>query len=143
MLLILLAVFSGMPGSERLFQICSLVVLISIVIHGASPMLLARFSKKVDTEEPPLAPEVPKEARALPVIEPAPEVGRQSVTLEELDQLQETGDEVVILDARTERSRDTSESQAEGSVRLVPENVVAQARQLNLPKEAWLIVYCA
>jgi NhaP-type Na+/H+ or K+/H+ antiporter len=143
LLLILLAVFAGMPGSDRLFQICSLVVLISIVIHGASPMLLARFSEKVDTEEPPIAPEAPKESRSLPVIESPLAVGTQSITLEELDHLQNSGEQVIIVDARTERSRETSESQAKGSVRLVPENVVVQARQLNLPKEAWLIVYCA
>ena len=144
LLLILLAVFSGMPGSDRLFQICSLVVLISIVIHGASPMLLARFTKKGETEEPaPQAPEAPKESRALPVIESPLAVGTQSISLEELDHLQNSGEQVIIVDARTERSRDTSESQAKGSVRLVPENVVMQARQLNLPKEAWLIIYCA
>ena len=144
LLLILLAVFSGMPGSERLFQICSLVVLISIVIHGASPMLLARFTKKNGTEgEAPTPPEAPKESRALPVIESPLAVGTQSISLEELDHLQNSGEQVIIVDARTERSRDTSESQATGSVRLVPENVVGQARQLNLPKEAWLIIYCA
>ena len=143
LLLILLAVFAGMPGSERLFQICSLVVLISIVIHGASPMLLARFGNNVKTEEPPSTPEAPKEPRALPVIESPLAVGTQSITLEELDHLQISGEKVILLDARTDRSRDTSESHAKGSVRLAPENVVMQARQLNLPKEAWLIVYCA
>ena len=144
LLLILLAVFAGMPGSDRLFQICSLVVLISIVIHGASPMLLTRFSEKADTEEqPPQAPEAPKESRALPVIESPLAVGTQSISLEELDHLQNSGEQVIIVDARTDRSRETSESHAKGSVRLVPENVVAQARQLNLPKEAWLIIYCA
>ncbi len=65
----MLAVFAGMPGSERLFQLCSLIVLISVVIHGASPMLLTRFSKKVETEEPPQPPEPPRESRTLPVID--------------------------------------------------------------------------
>ncbi len=69
--------------------------------------------------------------------------GNQSITLEELDRLQKSGDRVILLDVRTERSRDTSDSQAEGSIRLVPENVVGQARELALPKEAWLIAYCA
>jgi rhodanese-related sulfurtransferase len=49
----------------------------------------------------------------------------------------------VLLDVRTERSRDTSDFQATGSVRMPPENVVIQAKDLKLPKEAWLIVYCA
>lgn len=144
LLLVLLAVFAGLPGSDRLFAICSLIVLISVVIHGASPMLLARFSKNVETEEPPTPPaEAIKELRSLPVVESSQSVGTQSISLEELDQLQKSGEPVVILDSRTDRSRDTSDSQAEGSVRLPPENVGIQARKLNLPKEAWLVVYCA
>ena len=143
LLLILLAVFAGLPGSDRLFAICSLIVLISVVIHGAAPMLLTRFSKKVETEGPPAPSEIPKESRSLPIVESPQSVGAQSVTLEELDQLQQSGDEVVILDVRTDRSRDTSDQQAQGSVRMPPENVVAQARERKLPKEAWLIAYCA
>lgn len=142
LLLVLLPVFAGVPGSDRLFRICALIVLISVVIHGASPMLLTRISRKRESEEPP-APEPPKEPRSLPVVEPLREVGTQTITLEELDQLQKSGDKVILLDVRTERSRDTSDFQARGSVRMPPENVVAQARELDLPKEAWLIAYCA
>ena len=46
LLLILLPVFAGLPGSEQLFAICSLVVLVSIVLHGGSPMLLARAARR-------------------------------------------------------------------------------------------------
>ena len=46
LLLILLPVFAGLPGSEQLFAICSLVVLVSVVLHGGSPMLLARAARK-------------------------------------------------------------------------------------------------
>lgn len=46
LLLILLPVFAGLPGSDRLFSICSLVVLVSVVLHGGSPMLLARAARK-------------------------------------------------------------------------------------------------
>jgi len=126
-----------------------LIVMISIVIHGASPMLLTRFGPKTEPVEPPSPPppqplpEAAREFRSLPVMEPAPSLGTQSITLEELDQLQKSGDPVVLLDVRTERSRDTSDFQATGSVRMVPENVAIQAKDLKLPKEAWLIAYCA
>jgi NhaP-type Na+/H+ or K+/H+ antiporter len=143
LLLILLAVFAGLPGSDRLFAICSLIVLLSIVLHGASPMLLTRFSGKDEPEEAPTTPEVVKESRSLPVVDSPQVAGTQSITLEEMDQLQKSGDEVVVLDVRTDRSRDTSDDQAKGSVRMPPENVVIQARDLDLPKEAWLIAYCA
>jgi rhodanese-related sulfurtransferase len=78
------------------------------------------------------------------VLDTAPSVGKQSITFEELEELQNSADRVVLLDARTERSRDTSDLQAKGSVRLSPEqNVAIQAKELKLPKEAWLIAYCA
>jgi len=90
-------------------------------------------------------PELVKEPRSLPVIETAPSsVGKQSITFEELEGLQKSGDQVVLLDVRTERSRDTSDLQAKGSVRMSPEqNAAIQAKELKLPKEAWLIAYCA
>jgi NhaP-type Na+/H+ or K+/H+ antiporter len=149
LLLILLPVFAGVPGSDRLFRVSALVVMISIVLHGVSPMLLTRFNRKAQPKEPitpPAPPEpLPQESRLLPVVEPeaTQSVGKQSVTLEELDQVQKSGDQVVLLDVRTERSRDTSEGQAKQSVRMPPESVVAQANDLKLPKNAWLIAYCA
>ncbi|HEX7334498.1 MAG TPA: cation:proton antiporter [Pyrinomonadaceae bacterium] len=147
LLLVLLPVFAGVPGSDRLFRICALIVLISIVVHGTSPMLFARFSRKaepeVEPEEPPMLEPVRAESRSLPVIESSEAVGAQTVTLEELERLQKSGEKVILLDARTERSRDTSEFEAEGSVRMKPENVVLQAQKLKLPKDAWLIAYCA
>ena len=105
-------------------------------------MLLTRFGPKAEPPEPS-PPEPPNERGSLPVIDSGPSVGKQNITLEELDQLQKSGDPVVLLDVRTERSRDTSDLQAKDSVRMAPENVVIQAREMNLPKEAWLIAYCA
>jgi NhaP-type Na+/H+ or K+/H+ antiporter len=150
LLLVLLPVFAGVPGSDRLFRVSALIVMISIVLHGASPMLLTRFGKVKPVEPAPPPPPEPlpeaaREFRSLPVIEsaPPPSVGTQSITLEELDRLQKSGDPLVLLDVRTERSRDTSDFQATGSVRMPPENVAIQAKDLKLPKEAWLIAYCA
>src|SRR6201988_2559411 len=144
-LLVLLPVFAGVAGSERLFRISALIVLISILVHGVSPMLLARIAPKTGPTEPeePPAPEPVIEPRSLPVIESPQSVGKQSITLEEFEQLQKSGDNVVLLDVRTERSREPSEFQAKGSVRIVPESVVLQAREMKLPKDAWLIAYCA
>ena len=46
LLLVLLPVFAGVPGSDRWFSICSLVVLASVVLHGGSPMLLAGLARR-------------------------------------------------------------------------------------------------
>ena len=143
LLLVLIAVFAGLPGSDRLFAICSLVVLCSVVIHGGSPMLLARITNRRDSEndEEPAPVEAPR-APVSSVVDTS--VGKQSITLEELDRLQKSGENVILLDVRTERSRETSETQAKGSARIAPEtNVVVQAQKQGLPKEAWLIAYCA
>jgi NhaP-type Na+/H+ or K+/H+ antiporter len=147
LLLVLLPVFAGVPGSDRLFRISALIVMISIILHGASPMLLTRFGQTSEPKEPEPspAPEPRPEPRALPVIESVARepVGAQSITLEELERLQRSGEQTILLDVRTERSRDTSDLQAKGSVRMPPENVVIQAKELRLPKDAWLIAYCA
>ena len=173
LLLILLPVFAGLPGSERLFQVCALVVLLSVVIHGTSPMLLARFSKPREKQDETPSPETetaaaPGAAAFAPTTVPgaapatnaapatetstataatsstaAPEVGPGIVTLEDVDRLQNSGQQVIILDVRTERSMETSESMVQGAVRMPPEHVAAQARELKLPKDAWLIAYCA
>src|SRR5215211_4629470 len=123
LLLVLLPVFAGVPGSDRLFRVCALIVLISVVVHGATPMLMTRFGRRTEPEpvEPP-APEPVTEPRSLPVIESGETVGAQSVTLEELERLEKSGERVILLDVRTERSRDTSDVEAEGSIRIVPEN---------------------
>jgi sodium/hydrogen antiporter len=69
LLLVLLAVFAGVPGSDRLFAVCSLVVLVSIVLHGGSPLLLARIARRRATM-------VAVEPEALPV-KPDPAVATE------------------------------------------------------------------
>jgi hypothetical protein len=129
-----------------------LVVLLSVVIHGGSPMLLARWCREGERDATP-----PDELREAPVVHETPVVqtaevapqggaiaiGPQSITLEELDRLLASGEKVIILDVRTERSMETSESMAAGAVRVLPDHPVDQIRKLNLPKDAWLIAYCA
>ena len=164
LLLILFPVFAGVAGADRLFAVCSLVVLLSVVIHGGSPMLLARFCKekakpapqpgtepatpltelqRVPTDGHPVS-ESPAVETAEPVIsETAGEPGAQTVTLAEFERLRRLGERVIVLDVRTERSLETSESMAQGAVRMPPDHVVEQARELKLPKDVWLIAYCA
>lgn len=201
LLLVLLPVFAGLPGGDRLFEICSLVVLVSVALHGGSPMLLAQASRKrarreaaaiagaedanvggtgQDVSRPlgpaPVRPEAPvtnrqEESREAPISrgEPStspvveegagcegaaascqfdakgktPQVGAQSVSLDELRDLWRAKEPVTILDVRTERSIEGSETQAQGAVRMPPDHVVERARELGLKREAWLIAYCA
>jgi sodium/hydrogen antiporter len=173
LLLVLLPVFAGLPGSDRLFAVCSLIVILSVVIHGGSPMLLARMARKRNKAETEVESGsnatiatasssdqgITEHRRDLPVIDSAvpanligspqkssgtsDSVGPHTVSLDELHQLQRSGEPLFILDVRTERSIETSDTKAEGAIRLIPEHVVEQAKELRLPMEAWLIAYCA
>ncbi len=191
LLLVLLPAFAGVPGSDRLFAICSLVVLASVVIHGGSPMLLARAARRREKREQDEADgavggvshggaagpaEVPatdgatlagtssdtecsfsacalSEAPTVAVEEEAGASadgneafapgGKETITLAELRKLRETGQSFVILDARTERTYDLDDVTASGALRLAPDSAAAHARALNLPRNAWLVIYCA
>lgn len=178
LLLILLPVFAGVPGSDRLFAICSLVVLVSIVLHGGSPMLLARAARrralrKQDDSHSESRDEVENEVRgesattepfiassisgdqkscpfesetsapSLPVQTDAERVGTQNISIDELHQLWQAGEPVEILDVRTERSIENSDEQAQGAVRMPPDDVVKRATEIGLSQDAWLVAYCA
>jgi NhaP-type Na+/H+ or K+/H+ antiporter len=157
LLLILLPVFAGFPGSGYLFAVCSLVVLVSVVLHGGSPMLLTRVARMRASEHTAAASEdtarpdessikdrvtssAASERRG--VGEELPKVGSQRITIDELERLRQLNEPVTILDVRTERSLEGSDLQAKGAIRMPPDNVIERARELGLNKDAWLIAYC-
>lgn len=143
LLLVLLPVFAGVPAAEPLLQVSCLVVLVSIVLHGVSPMVFLRESPKSASEHEsallPLETQIAKRIARVPArlkdseyIEPA-----------ELRELQEAGVPVVVVDARTDRTFNDSEFLAERAVRLNPDNVILEAEKNNLPRDAVLAVFCA
>ena len=68
----------------------------------------------------------------------------ERITLDELRRLQGAGEQVWLLDVRTERTYAESETKARGAIRLSPEgNVAARAAELALPRHDWLVAYCA
>ncbi|HEX6902316.1 MAG TPA: cation:proton antiporter [Thermoanaerobaculia bacterium] len=152
LLIVLLPVFAGMPGSPRLFSLCCLVVLLSVLIHGGSLMLLGRRAAAPAAAPVPVA--IPVESGFVAGEPPqtvidrgepaAPEVViPEQITLDELRALRERGEPVVILDARSHRSLENSDLTAEGAIRLDPDRTVKEAERLQLPKEAWLVAFCA
>jgi NhaP-type Na+/H+ or K+/H+ antiporter len=180
LLLVLLAVFAGAPGAEYMFAICSLVVLVSIVLHGGSMMFLGRISgRKAHREGTPTS--LPAEQPPAPVAVAEPEVGvvpvpdgrahehtapipahlpvpdgteaeedetrptAERITLAEMRLLQERGERVVLVDARTERTFGNSDRAVVGAVRIDPNSgpVVEQAAEQGIPKDAWLAIFCA
>jgi sodium/hydrogen antiporter len=186
LLLVLLPIFAGLPGSEQLFPICCLVVLLSVVVHGGSPMLLGRSvgrrspaagiqpaaaeveppsmpthtaSERSDNGEGGQSPRMASTSQttstvsctaATPAATPDELSGEatdltatDSLTIEQLRHLWEIGAPYVILDVRTDRTYDPSPTQARGAIRMPPDHVAERATELNLPREAWIVCYCA
>jgi NhaP-type Na+/H+ or K+/H+ antiporter len=188
LLLILLPVFAGIPGSDFLFAVCSFVVLVSVVLHGGSLMLIGRIkgprrggddgdiqqleaglvhthkAEQQGKEAGPPVAEPVAEPVPLPLMErkPRPEPpppdgagdagsnGQERhgldvvrITLDEMQSLQRRGEPVVVVDARSIRTYDDSDLQARGAIRIDPNQPARDAARLKLPKDAWIVAFCA
>jgi NhaP-type Na+/H+ or K+/H+ antiporter len=137
LLLVLLPVFAGVAGSERLFEITCLVVLLSVVLHGFGIAIFLRRSEGPLAGRGPVssAPVTTKPDPGAPVPE--------RVTLEELRRLQEAGHPVILADVRTDRSYAQDNLRARGAIRLPPDDAVRRARELGLDHHATVVLYCA
>jgi NhaP-type Na+/H+ or K+/H+ antiporter len=137
LLLILLPVFAGVPGSDRLFAITCLVVLLSVAIHGTG---IAVFLGK--TEGP--IPDTLDLSDGKVAQEPDPDAKvPERITLDELRRLREAGEPVILADVRTDRSYVADNLKAAGAIRLPPDDAVRRARELGLDHHATVVLYCA
>jgi NhaP-type Na+/H+ or K+/H+ antiporter len=138
LLLVLLPVFAGMPGSVHLFQITSLVVLLSVLLHGAA---IALFLRK------DVGPGAKLEMDAAPPAKPAPApeivTVPERITIDEMLHLKAAGEQVIVADVRTDRTWNPDQVKAQGAVRLPPDDAVRQARQLGLDHHGTVVLYCA
>ncbi len=133
LLLVLLPVFAGIAGSERLFSIASLVVLSSVVIHGGGIAWFLHAHRAPSHSSLPVLNEGAEPAEDIP----------DRITIDEVRKLQANGDDVIIIDARAVRNRRNSDSQAAGSIRIDPHDPVPDAKARRLSQRATLVVYCA
>jgi hypothetical protein len=124
------------PGSERLFAITSLVVLLSVALHGTGIALFLR------NEGPTNAP---VRLTGAPVTrEPDPDAKvPEKITLDEYRKLRDAGKPVVLADVRTDRSYHLDNLKAQGAIRLPPDEAVGKARELDLDRRATIVLYCA
>jgi sodium/hydrogen antiporter len=136
LLLILLPVFAGTPGSERLFAITCLVVLMSIFLHGAG---IAAFLRTAAGPVPEMATAAPPAQAVTTDADPIPE----RITLDEVKRLLEDGKPVVIADVRTDRTYQTDNLKARGAIRLPPDDAVRRGRELGLDHHGTVVLYCA
>ncbi len=137
LLLVLLPVFAGLPGAGELFSLCTLVVLLSVVVHGGSMTLLKRSAV-------PAVPAVIPPAKTLPIlVSDEQEKLPERMSLEEVDALRARGEQVIVVDARSHRTYDEIGIVDPLAVRLDPDRPAQEAQRLGLPREGWLVVYCA
>jgi len=137
LLLVLLPIFAGAPGTERLFAITCLVVLLSVLLHGTGIAIFLRKTE-VPSAEPASVTSAPLTTEPDLKIQ-APE----RITLAELRQLQEAGAPVILADVRTGRSYSADNLIARGAIRLPPDDAVRRARELGLDHHATVVLYCA
>jgi rhodanese-related sulfurtransferase len=65
------------------------------------------------------------------------------ISLDDVKALNERGEQVVVIDARTERSYEESKEDIPGALRLAPDDAVRLAGQLGISKKPVLAVLCA
>jgi NhaP-type Na+/H+ or K+/H+ antiporter len=150
LLLVLLPVFAGIPGAERLFTVTSLVVVLSVLLHGSGMAMFLRA--RTEERTPPvgtLAPAGaalaagPNATAALDGAQVEPDAHPELVTIDEMRELQMQREPVVVVDARAGRNYRTDPRQALGAVRVRPEDPVRDAAARRLDHHATLVVYCA
>jgi sodium/hydrogen antiporter len=159
LLLVLLPVFAGIPGAERLFTITCLVVLLSVVIHGGGIALYLRRHGGAAAGAPaPSATPRPSLADTAVHLTPqrvaarAPSPGRpagggdevpERITIQEFRDLHRSGEPVIVGDVRTERSYRDDPNIGIGAIRLPPDDAVRLARERRFDPDATLVLYCA
>ena len=142
LLLILVPVFARVPGSEQLFVVCCLVVLLSVALHGGSLMLLGRTQRPASLSTDSIGTAMPKadDGAARPI---AVENDSDAISIEELRARQSSGAPLLIIDVRAEASFNSSAFQAQGVLRIPADQIVRRTAELNVPRQTWIISFCA
>lgn len=150
LLLVLLPVFAGLPGAERLFTVASFVVLVSVVLHGGGIGLFVRRHRAPPPAAPPAEPASAVEPgprdgqRALPIAATTDDVAQpERITIDEMRALEARGEPVIVVDSRADRNYEPDTVTAAGAVRVRPDDPVRDATVLRLSQRATLVVYCA
>jgi sodium/hydrogen antiporter len=136
LLLVLLVVQAGVPGAERMLAITGVVVVVSVIAHGASATpLSAWYGRRVAAET--LAEE--REATATGLFQhDADEVPR--ITPEALAALLDGPNPPIVLDVRSRAQYEHDAMQIPGSVRVLPDQVEVWAAREARARA--VVAYC-
>ncbi len=135
MLFALLVLLAGVPGSPLLFAAAGLVVVVSVVAHGASATpLVNRYARRLEQET--LAEE--RESTATGLFVSSPE-DLERITVDELHSFLQRPDAPVVLDVRSRSQYEADEGQIPGSVRVMPDEIASWT--INEPGRL-IVPYC-
>lgn len=138
LLLALLAVQADVPDAERLLAIAGMVVVVSVIVHGASATpLSAWYGRRVAQSMQTLAEE--REGTASGLFEPeATMIDR--ITPQELAARLRSANPPIVLDVRTRAQYQADPEPLPGSVRVLPDQVEAWAAGQD--KQRAVVAYC-
>ncbi len=136
LLLALLVVQAGVPGSELLLAIVGVVVLASVGLHGASAATVAAWYERRTTSDT-LAEERESTAAGMFAHD---EAAVRRIAPEELLQLLEGPTTPIVLDVRSRSSYERDEGQAPGSERVLPDQVLEWAADKHI--DSLVVAYC-
>jgi NhaP-type Na+/H+ or K+/H+ antiporter len=138
LLLALLAVQAGVPGSEALLAITGVVVLVSVVLHGASATPLANwYGRRVAQSHTTLAEE--REGDLTGLFQPDAVADRR-ITPDELAELLAGPHPPVVLDVRTRGQYDDHPDQIPTSVRVLPDQI--DTWTTTAARDRLVVAYC-
>ena len=146
LLLILLPVFAAVPGTEPLFFICCLIVLLSVALHGGSLMLVRRDGATVAAPEMAVigaAASVPTESSSTSISRESENQQAELITIPEMREIQQSGAPNLVLDVRSDRNFADSNLRAVGALRIPSDRAVERLAELDVPRQTWLFVFCA
>lgn len=136
LLLALLAVQAGIPGSELLLATVGVVVIASVTIHGATATPFGAWYGRRAARET-LAEE--RESTVAGLFEHDEHQIRR-VSVEELDRLLTGSEPPIILDVRTRSSYEHDGAQIPGGVRVLPDRILEWAS--DQPRDRLIVAYC-
>jgi hypothetical protein len=121
----------------RLFELTCLVVLLSVLLHGAG---IAAFLRKDAGPGPAVTKAPDRPPRAEPATPEA--LVPERISIAEMRQLQDS-EPVVLADVRTDRTYQADNLRAKGAIRLPPDDAVRRAKELGLDHHGTVVLYCA
>ena len=136
LLLALLAVQAGVPGAEGLLAVAGVVVLVSVVLHGASATpLSAWYGRRVarqtlaEEREATATGLFQHDATAAPLVTPAELAARLAEPRPP-----------IVLDVRTRSQYEQDDAQIPGSLRVPPDRIEEWAARAD--RERAVVAYC-